>query len=77
MISIVSYSEAKLYRQGNVHQGWRSARVEEGREVDAAVTEGSLPQLHGTGSHALSPYTINKVTVNNQERFLIVSTMDR
>uniref|UniRef100_A0A8C5AEM4 Mitochondrial Rho GTPase n=1 Tax=Gadus morhua TaxID=8049 RepID=A0A8C5AEM4_GADMO len=36
----------------------------------------SLPQLHGTGSHALSPYTINKVTVNNQERFLILYEVD-
>ncbi|CAL8379333.1 unnamed protein product, partial [Gadus morhua 'NCC'] len=32
--------------------------------------------LHGTGSHALSPYTINKVTVNNQERFLILYEVD-
>ncbi|CAL8305403.1 unnamed protein product [Boreogadus saida] len=32
--------------------------------------------LHGTGDHALSPYTINKVTVNNQERFLILYEVD-
>ncbi|XP_056432378.1 mitochondrial Rho GTPase 2 isoform X2 [Gadus chalcogrammus] len=32
--------------------------------------------LHGTGSNALSPYTINKVTVNNQERFLILYEVD-
>ncbi|CAL8264132.1 unnamed protein product [Arctogadus glacialis] len=32
--------------------------------------------LQGTGSHALSPYTINKVTVNNQERFLILYEVD-